>query len=129
MLRNTEPPALMVAQAEMPTGNLPWRSPAGECAQSHHDHRTGVRGGESAAQPTGTRNLLRLASGQSHPNGRWGSMKEPVKITRKELFEQVWAEPVSRVAERYGLSGTWIRKVCLENDVPVPPSRLLGARG
>lgn len=56
-------------------------------------------------------------------------MKEPVKITRKELFEQVWAEPVSRVAERYGLSGTWIRKVCLENDVPVPPSRLLGARG
>lgn len=48
-------------------------------------------------------------------------MGKSVKVTRQELFDQVWAEPVSRVAERYGLSGTWVRRTCLENDVPVPP--------
>lgn len=42
-------------------------------------------------------------------------------MTRRELFELVWREPVSRVAERFRLSGTLLRKVCLEEDVPLPP--------
>ncbi len=48
-------------------------------------------------------------------------MRGDVSITRKELFELVWSEPVSRAAERFRLSGTWLRKLCLEEDVPLPP--------
>src|SRR5690606_38563650 len=42
-------------------------------------------------------------------------------MTRQELFELVWSEPVSRAAERFRVSGTWLRRVCLEEDVPIPP--------
>lgn len=42
-------------------------------------------------------------------------------MTRQELFEQVWKEPVSKVAETYHLSGSGLRKICLTYDIPVPP--------
>lgn len=29
---------------------------------------------------------------------------DPVRLTREELYEQVWSEPMSRLAERYGPS-------------------------
>lgn len=45
----------------------------------------------------------------------------PQELTREELFDLVWSEPVARVAERYGLSGAGLRKLCLRHDVPVPP--------
>ena len=45
----------------------------------------------------------------------------PHELTREELFDLVWSEPVARVAERYGLSGAGLRKLCLRHDVPVPP--------
>ena len=48
-------------------------------------------------------------------------MSSDVSMTRRELFELVWREPVSRAAERFRLSGTWLRKLCLEEDVPLPP--------
>jgi hypothetical protein len=45
--------------------------------------------------------------------------REPV--SREELYEIVWSEPVSRVAPRFGLSGAGLRKLCLRHAVPVPP--------
>lgn len=42
-------------------------------------------------------------------------------LTRQELYDQVWDEPVARVAERYQLSGAGLRKLCLRYDIPVPP--------
>jgi hypothetical protein len=46
---------------------------------------------------------------------------EPTSLNREQLYELVWSEPVARVAERYGLSGTGLRKLCLRNGIPVPP--------
>lgn len=42
-------------------------------------------------------------------------------LNREELYELVWAEPVARIAERYGLSGAGLRKLCLRQGIPVPP--------
>src|SRR5690606_36536361 len=42
-------------------------------------------------------------------------------LTRQELYELVWAEAVSRVAERFSLSGAGLRKICLRNNIPLPP--------
>ncbi len=39
---------------------------------------------------------------------------------RDELYKEVWAEPVQRVAERYGVSGNAIAKVCRKMNIPVP---------
>lgn len=41
---------------------------------------------------------------------------------RDKLYEQVWAEPVSRVAKSYAISDVGLRKICRSMDVPVPPA-------
>lgn len=43
------------------------------------------------------------------------------KITRQSLYEEVWAEPVSRISPRYGISGVALGKVCRKYKIPLPP--------
>lgn len=47
-------------------------------------------------------------------------MSEPIILTREELYEMVWTEPVSRIARRLGLSDVGIAKVCIKLGVPRP---------
>lgn len=42
------------------------------------------------------------------------------RMTRQELYELVWAEPMGRLAERFGLSDRGIAKICAKAEVPVP---------
>lgn len=42
-------------------------------------------------------------------------------ITREQLFELVWSEPVSTVAKRLGVSGSYLARVCAALGVPRPP--------
>ena len=44
-----------------------------------------------------------------------------VVYERDKLYEEVWAEPVVKVAEHYGVSGTALAKTCRKLDVPLPP--------
>jgi hypothetical protein len=44
-----------------------------------------------------------------------------VRLDRKTLFEQVWNEPVEKVAKEWGLSGRGLAKVCQRARIPVPP--------
>ena len=39
---------------------------------------------------------------------------------RDELYQEVWKEPVTTVAKRYGVSGNAIAKVCRKLQIPVP---------
>lgn len=48
-------------------------------------------------------------------------MEGVAAITRETLYEEVWAEPVSRVAPRYGISGVALGKVCRKHKIPLPP--------
>lgn len=43
-----------------------------------------------------------------------------VTCKRESLFEQVWTEPVTKVAKRYGLSDVGLAKVCKRYDIPLP---------
>lgn len=45
---------------------------------------------------------------------------EVVTCKRESLFEQVWTEPVTKVAKRYGLSDVGLAKVCKRYDIPLP---------
>src|SRR5665647_3869915 len=44
-----------------------------------------------------------------------------VVYERDKLYEEVWAEPVMKVAERYGVSGVALAKTCRKLNVPLPP--------
>jgi hypothetical protein len=39
---------------------------------------------------------------------------------REKLYEEVWSEPVTKVAQRYGVSDVAIAKACRKLSVPVP---------
>lgn len=40
---------------------------------------------------------------------------------REALYDEVWKQPVTKVAERYGVSDVMIHKVCKALNIPVPP--------
>lgn len=41
-------------------------------------------------------------------------------LTRQELYELVWAEPMSKLAERFDISDRGLAKICSRASVPVP---------
>jgi len=45
---------------------------------------------------------------------------QPIELTREELYAQVWADPMTKVAERYGLSDRGLAKICERMGIPVP---------
>lgn len=42
-------------------------------------------------------------------------------LSRAELYELVWREPMLRIAERFGVSSSYMARVCTELRVPRPP--------
>lgn len=40
---------------------------------------------------------------------------------RTKLYNEVWSEPVTTVAERYGISDNGLRKRCIKLQIPLPP--------
>jgi len=42
-------------------------------------------------------------------------------LTRKELYNLVWSEPMSSVCKRFGLSDNGLRKHCVSMNIPTPP--------
>lgn len=43
-----------------------------------------------------------------------------VTLTREELYEHVWTEPMTKVAARYGLSDVALKKRCVKANIPTP---------
>lgn len=42
------------------------------------------------------------------------------RLTRQELYDLVWSDPVYKVAARYGISGTGLAKICRNASIPLP---------
>lgn len=45
----------------------------------------------------------------------------PTSVTRNELYELIWAEPMTKVAPRFALSNVGLAKLCKRYDIPRPP--------
>ena len=43
-----------------------------------------------------------------------------VRLTRQELYDQVWSTPMRKLALRYGLSDVGLAKICARHDIPRP---------
>lgn len=42
-------------------------------------------------------------------------------MTRLELYELIWKDPIVHVAKRFGISDVALRKTCIRHNVPTPP--------
>src|SRR5262245_59523894 len=47
--------------------------------------------------------------------------EQPKRYNRNILYQQVWAEPVYKLARSYGITGTGLAKICRKLMVPLPP--------
>jgi hypothetical protein len=45
---------------------------------------------------------------------------EKVTLTRKQLYDLVWTEPLSRLAKKYKISDNGLRKICKRMNIPIP---------
>lgn len=41
-------------------------------------------------------------------------------LSREELYEQVWSQPMTKVAAQYGVTGTALKKTCARHKIPTP---------
>jgi hypothetical protein len=48
-------------------------------------------------------------------------MEQRHKFSRAELYDLVWAEPIIKLAAKYGISDVGLAKACKRAGVPVPP--------
>lgn len=44
------------------------------------------------------------------------------KITRKQLYNEIWEISVAGVAKKYNANYNGLLKLCKEADIPIPPS-------
>tara|TARA_R110002072_G_scaffold3149_9_gene23541 strand:- start:3436 stop:4593 length:1158 start_codon:yes stop_codon:yes gene_type:complete len=47
--------------------------------------------------------------------------EEVIILTRKELYESVWMEPIVKLAKEWGMSDVGLAKACRRHDIPIPP--------
>ncbi|MES5488826.1 hypothetical protein QMZ05_39305 [Bradyrhizobium sp. INPA03-11B] len=41
-------------------------------------------------------------------------------VSREELYQQVWSQPMTKVAAEYGVTGTALKKTCIRHRIPTP---------
>lgn len=44
----------------------------------------------------------------------------PTKMTRRELYERVWSDPVTKIAQDLGISDVALHKICKKYEIPKP---------
>jgi len=46
---------------------------------------------------------------------------EYIHLTREALFEKIWSQPTTKLAEEYGISDVGLAKICKKLNIPRPP--------
>ena len=44
-----------------------------------------------------------------------------INMSRQELYERVWSEPIQKLSKEYGLSDVGLAKACRRYNIPIPP--------
>jgi hypothetical protein len=44
-----------------------------------------------------------------------------IRLARAELYQKVWAAPMTTVAKEFGLSASGLANACRRHNIPVPP--------
>lgn len=83
---------------------------------------------KEAPRVAGKRRVKARDEPEPSPEGRWLASLSPKdraealrhRISREQLYEEVWAEPVVKIARRYGVSDVAVAKWCRRLAVPRP---------
>lgn len=62
-----------------------------------------------------------MIEADENPPGRTDATSKATPISRQQLYELVWTEPMLRVGERLGVSSSYMSRVCTELRIPRPP--------
>jgi hypothetical protein len=54
------------------------------------------------------------------PNGPQAPGKVRARYSRETLYDEVWSEPIQKVARRYGVSDVALAKTCRKLKIPLP---------
>jgi len=54
-------------------------------------------------------------------NDGMSSTTDNARISRERLYQEVWAEPMTTVAQRYNVSSSFLARICTRLNVPRPP--------
>ena len=76
--------------------------------------------------------IIQVASTKPDPRTKGASVGAPVptvqdrkpriqRMSRRELYDLVWSEPITAIAKRLGISDRGLTKVCRRSDIPAPP--------
>ena len=55
------------------------------------------------------------------------AVSEQIKVSRPDLYRQVWSEPMTKVAAQYWISDVGLKKRCKTMGIPTPP-RVIGPK-
>jgi hypothetical protein len=45
----------------------------------------------------------------------------PQELTRRAMYDLVWSNPMTKVAEEFGISDVALKKICAKHSIPTPP--------
>jgi hypothetical protein len=62
----------------------------------------------------------RRREGSRAERGAVGKNRPRVAVSREKLYEEVWAEPMVKVADRYDVSSSFLARICTRLNVPRP---------
>ncbi len=43
-----------------------------------------------------------------------------IRVSRQDLYDKVWSEPMTKLAQEYGISDVALAKICRKLDIPYP---------
>lgn len=46
--------------------------------------------------------------------------QHPTKLTRRNLYEKVWSQPIRTLAKEFGISDVGLKKICTRHHIPTP---------
>lgn len=65
--------------------------------------------------------LYRLTPGSFSVIGDTFVTDQAITLSRKNLYDLVWSEPMTKLAGKFGLSDVGLKKKCRRLNIPVPP--------
>jgi len=105
------------------------RSPCHTKAEDNGRRKTDLCGGRNRPIPSGMApiegvlGMIEQESAQEPADEQQAAgtaESEPTRISRKELYKMVWSEPMLKVAARFGVSSSYMARVCTVLNVPRP---------
>jgi len=101
------------------------RPPCSTKTEENNRRRTALYDGRTRPRPSRMTpreealGMTEKEAAQERPNDQQAAAEsEPTGITRKALYEMVWSEPMLKVGERFGVSSSYMARVCTFLNVP-----------